>query len=225
MKILLINFLGDNNLGIYGKTCDKFCLLGSFIPSNIRKKIEEFLKVKVYLTTLARTDLVGIFCAFNSNGIAVPKIVTEKELEFLKELKKEFGINLGIIKTKFTALGNLILCNDKGALVSEILPRKDREKIEDLLGVECEYLSIVGIKTLGACGIATNKGCIIHRDAKEEEVKIVEEVLKVSVDVGTANFVSPFIGACGFANSNGAIIGELTSGPEFARISEALGLV
>ncbi|MEM5794606.1 MAG: translation initiation factor IF-6 [Candidatus Aenigmatarchaeota archaeon] len=225
MKILQTNFFGDYNLGIYGKACDKFCLLGSFIPLNLRKKIEEFLKVKVYPVTLSRTDLVGIFCSFNSNGIVVPKIVTEKEFDFLKQLEKDFSVNLGIVKTKFTALGNLILCNDKGAIISKLFSRKEKEKIEDLLGVECEYLSIGEIKTLGACGIATNKGCVIHRDAKEEEIKTVEDVLKVSVDVGTANFGSPFIGACGFANSNGAVIGELTSGPEFARISEALSLV
>ncbi|MEM5834588.1 MAG: translation initiation factor IF-6 [Candidatus Aenigmatarchaeota archaeon] len=225
MKILQTNFFGDYNLGIYGKACDKFCLLGSFIPQNLKKKIEEFLKVKVYPITLARTDLVGIFCSFNSKGIVLPKILTEKELNSLKELGKELGINFGIIKTKFTALGNLILCNDNGALVSKLFSRKEKEKIEDLLGVECEYLSIAGIKTLGTCGIATNKGCIIHRDANEEEIKTAEEVLKVSVDVGTANFGSPFLGACGFANSNGAVIGGLTSGPEFARISEALGLI
>jgi len=225
MKILQTNFFGDHNIGIYGKACDRFCVLSSLIPENSKKKIEELLKVKVYPVTVARTDLVGIFCCLNSNGIVLPKILAEKEFEIFKEIKKEFGVNIGIIKSRFTALGNLILCNDKGAIISKVFTKKEKKEIEDLLGVNSEFLSIGKIKTLGSCGIATNKGCLIHRDAKEEEIKIVEEVLKVKTDIGTANFGSPFVGSCGFANSNGAVIGESTTGPEFVRISETLSLI
>jgi translation initiation factor 6 len=225
MKIFQTNFFGDHNIGIYGKASDNVCILGSLVDEKNKKKIEELLKVKVYSLTVARTDLVGIFCCLNSNGIILPKILSEKELETFKKIEKEVGINLGIIKSKFTAMGNLILCNDKGAIVSKVFTKKEKKKIEDFLGVDSEFLSLGEIKTLGSCGIATNKGCLVHRDAKEEEIKVIEEVLKVKVDVGTANFGSPFVGSCGFANSNGAVIGESTTGPEFARISETLGLI
>ncbi|MEM7825255.1 MAG: translation initiation factor IF-6 [Candidatus Aenigmatarchaeota archaeon] len=225
MKILQINFFGDHNVGMYGKACDKFCFLSFLVQENIIKKIENLLKVKVYPVSIAKTDFIGILCCLNSNGIVLPKILAEKELEILREIKKELGINLGTIESKFTAVGNLILCNDKGALLSKTFTKKDKKKVEDLLGVNSEYLSVAKIKTLGSCGIATNKGCLIHRDAKEEEIKIIEDVLKVKVDVGTANFGSPFVGSCIIANSNGALIGSSTTGPEFLRISEALGLV
>lgn len=225
MKILQTNFFGDHNIGIYGKACDKFCVLSSLVKENLKKKIEELLKIKIFPVTIAKTDLVGIFCSLNSNGIVLPKIAAEKEVEILREIEKELGINVGIVESKFTAVGNLILCNDKGAVISKVFTRKDKRKIEDLLGVSSEYLNISGMRTLGSCGIATNQGCLVHRDSKEEEVKIIEEVLKVKVDVGTANFGSPFVGSCAIANSNGAVIGESTTGPELVRISEVLSLI
>lgn len=225
MKILQINFFGDHNIGIYGKACDKFCVLSSLVQENLKKKIEEVLKIKIFPVSIAKTDLAGIFCSLNSNGIVLPKILAEKEIEIFREIKKELGINFGIVESKFTAVGNLILCNDKGAVISKVFTRKDKRKIEDLLGVSSEYLKISGMKTLGSCGIATNQGCLVHRDSKEEEIKIIEEVLKVKVDVGTANFGSPFIGSCAIANSNGAVIGESTTGPELVRISEVLSLI
>jgi translation initiation factor 6 len=70
--------------------------------------------------------------------------------------------------------------------------------------------------------VATNKGCFIHRDAKENEIKKIEEILKVKADIGTANFGSPFVGSCFFANSNGAVVGNSTTGPEIDRIYETL---
>ncbi|MEM5836319.1 MAG: translation initiation factor IF-6 [Candidatus Aenigmatarchaeota archaeon] len=224
MKIWQTNFFGDHNLGLYGKACDRICILGKVLE-NKREKIEEVLKVKTVALTLSNTDFVGIFCALNENGIVLTKILTEMEKEKFFELKKLFDMNLLILKSKYTAVGNLILCNGKGAIVSEVLSKKERKEIEDCLGVETIFSSIAKIKTVGSCGVATNKGCLLHRDVSEEEIKIVEEVLKVKADIGTANFGSPFVGSCCIANSNGALVGESTSGPEISRIQEALDLL
>jgi translation initiation factor 6 len=85
-------------------------------------------------------------------------------------------------------------------------------------------MSIAGLNLPGACGVANNKGCILHIDATEEELKAVENVLKVKADVGTANFGSPFLGSCIIANSNGALVGKRSTGAEINRIVESLQL-
>lgn len=222
MKIIQTNFHGDHNLGLFGKSSDKFCIVGNFILDKTAKKMEEILGVKVIRTTVANTDIVGVFCCFNSNGMVLPNIMTDREIVLFKNLKEEFGMNLEILKTKFTAIGNLALANDKGAIISEIFTKKDKRRIEDCLGVEGEYSSIAKMSIVGSTGIATNKGCLIHRDATEEEIKNIESILKVPVDIGTANFGSPFVGSCFIANSSGAMIGESTTGPEVTRIMETL---
>ena len=224
LRILQTNFYGDHNLGLFGKASDRFCLLGN-VQEKTKQKIEEVLKVNVIKASTVNTDLIGVFCCFNSNGILLPKILTRTESENFKKLKKEFGMNLEILKSKFTAIGNLVLCNDKGAVVSKLFSKTDKKKIEDCLGVESDYCSIAGIHTVGSTGIASNKGCVLHRDANEREVEIIEQVLKVQTDIGTANFGSPFVGSCCFANTSGAVIGESSTGPEINRIMEILELI
>jgi len=225
MQIAQTNFHGDHNLGLFGKSSDKVCILGNFVPDKAVEKIESLLKVNVLKTNIANTDLAGIFCCMNSNGLILPGIVSEREFAKLKILKKNYGMNVTVLKTTFTALGNLVLCNDKGAVVSKIFSKREKKKIEDCLGVESEYASLAEITTVGSCGVATNKGCLVHRDASEEEIKLIEDVLKTPVDIGTANFGSPFVGSCMIANSAGAVIGESTTGPEVTRIMEALSFL
>jgi len=224
LRVWQTNFYGDHNLGLYGKSSDRICVLGRILEGK-REKIEEFLNVKTVALTISNTDLVGIFCALNENGMILPKIITDLEREKFEELKKLFGINVKVLNSNFTALGNLILCNGHGALISKLFTKKDKKMIEDCLDVESHFSTIAGIQTVGSCGIATSKGCLLHRDASEEEIKIAEEVLKVKVDIGTANFGSPFVGSCVIANSKGAIIGESTTGVEIIRLQETLELL
>src|SRR3989344_1514728 len=225
MRILQTNFHGDHNLGLYGKACGRFCIIGNFVTEKDFKKLSEILGVKAFRMTAANTDLSGMFFAFNSNGIVVPKIITEKEMSRLKVLKKELDVNILELKTKFTAIGNLILANDKGAVVSKVFSKIEVNKIKDLLGVEENHSTIAGMQMVGSTGIATNKGCLIHRDASEEETKKIEEILKVNVDIGSANFGSPFVGACIIANDKGAVIGDSTTGPEVNTLMETLNLL
>jgi translation initiation factor 6 len=222
---LQTNFYGDHNLGLFGKSSDRFCLVGNFVQEKTKQKIEEVLKVKVIRATVANTDLVGIFCCLNSNGILLPRILTRTEVENFKKLKKEFGVNLEVLKSKFTALGNLVLCNDKGAVVSRLFSKTNKKRIEDCLGVEADYCSVAGMHTVGSTGVASNKGCVVHRDASEKEVKKIGEILKVQTDIGTANFGSPFVGSCAFGNSNGIVLGQSTTGPEITRFMEVLDLM
>jgi translation initiation factor 6 len=219
MKVITLDFYGDNNLGLFGKACDKFCLISNLLEEKKLKIIKNALKVDIFSLTLADTELIGLFCAFNSNGILLPKIVNRKEIEAIKKI----GINVEILKTKFTALGNLILCNDKGALISDVFSKAEKKKIENCLDVESEYCSFAGLNIPGSCGVSTNKGCVVHRDCNDEEIEKIKSLLKVKVGVGTINFGSPFIGSGVIANSNGILVGSLTTAPEMENLIEILG--
>lgn len=224
MRVAQLNFYGDHNLGLYGKACDKFCIMGNIEEKNI-EQIRKTLGVECINATVSDTDFVGVLSAFNENGILLPRIVNSKELEIFSRIKKEFGLNIETIGSKFTAIGNLILCNSRGAVISSLFTEHDKKIIEDCLGVEACHINIAHMKTVGSVGVATNKGCLLHRDAEENEIEGVKEILKVEVGVGSANFGSPFVGSAIIANSKGAIIGESTSGPEVVRIQEALNLL
>lgn len=225
MKIIQADFHGDANIGLFAKSSDRVCLVGSFVLDNTLEKMKNILGVNVRKINIANTDLIGLFCVMNSNGILLPKITSSRELDFFRKMKKEFGFDITILPTRFTAIGNLIAANDNGAVISNIFSRIDKARIEDCLDVEAEYSSISNQNIVGSLSVTTNKGCLLHRDAEDEEIKKIEEILKVKVDIGTANFGSPFVGSCVVANSNGAVVGDQTTGPEVVRISETLDLI
>jgi len=221
--IFQTDFFGDPNVGIFGVANDKFCLIGEFVPQ--RDKIERSLEVKVLKISIANTNFVGIFCAMNSNGIILPCITLKREIEKVKKICKEFSMNLCILKTKYTALGNLIVCNDRGAIISKVFTKNQKKEIEECLDVEVVYGELARLNIIGSCSEATNRGCLLHRDASEDEIERFEDVLKVKCDVGTVNFGSPFVSSGIIANSNGAIVGNKTTGPEIARIMEVFELL
>lgn len=217
MRIIKLNFYGDHNIGLFAKASEKFCILGRFVSENNAKSIKNALGVRIIKSTIANTDLVGLLLCMNSHGIVLPAIINEDEIENLKQL----GLNTLKLKSKFTAVGNLILCNDKGAVIGKPL-EKYKEKIERCLAVDAISTTVASMDTVGSCGIATNTGCLLHRDAKEKEMQAIEKALDVVVGVGTANFGSPFIGSCAIANSSAIAVGESTTGIEMNRFIEVL---
>jgi translation initiation factor 6 len=214
-KFLRTNFNGDPNIGLYGFANDIYCFLGIELQKNVLQKIKEFLKTSFVITTVAGTELAGLFAAGNSNGIVLPKIVEDFEAKKLKRL----DLNIKIMDVRETALGNLILCNDNGCLISSSL-RKYKKEISDVLGCEVETGKIAGLEIVGSCAIANNVGCLCHREAKEEEIKKIEEILKVKVDVGSISYGSPFIKSGIIVNSNGVVFSEQTTGAEMGRVEE-----
>lgn len=216
MKFIRTNFNGDPNIGLYGFATDSYCLLGNH-PKH-RQKMEEMLKAKISATQIAGTELAGIFAAGNSNGIIVSKIAEAREL---KEIKKALGINILAIKAKETAIGNLVLCNDKGCIISGKL-RKYGSEIAEALDCETAVGSVAGLHIVGSAAVASNKGCLCHREASEEELKLIEEILKVKSDIGSIGG-SPFVKAGLIANSSGVAVSEEATGPELQRIDEVFG--
>ncbi len=220
------SFNGDPNIGLYGLVTDRYALVGPLLGSKYMEVIKETLKVEIISNTIANTGFVGIFAVGNSKGILLPYIISDTEM---KDLKKKFktsriDINIGILKDKQTALGNLITCNDKGCIVSKSL-EKHKKYIEDILGVPAKVLEFMESDMIGSYTVATNKGFLMNMYADEEDYKKVKKGLKVEGDIGTVNFGGPFVKSGILANSNGVIVGENTSGPEIARIDESLGFL
>ena len=71
----------------------------------------------------------------------------------------------------------------------------------------------------------TNKGFLLYRDSTPAEINFVEDTFKVQGDIGTVGKGITLVGACSIANSKGAIVGKNTTGPEMARLEEALGFL
>lgn len=208
--------MGDPNIGLHGFATNDYCFLGRMPQKGVLRTLNKTLGVDVLISTISGSDLVGIFSAGNNNGLLVTKIVYDYELKKIKEM---FDINVEILKSKETALGNLILCNDKGCIISKSLKRF-KGQIEDILSCEVEIGRVSKLEIVGSAALANNSGCLCHREASEKEMEKIEHALGVKADVGTVSYGSPFVKSGLIVNDNGAVFSNSSTGAEIGRIEE-----
>lgn len=213
-----MNLTGSPNLGVYISVNDEVAIVPFNLSTEVEDIIKETLEVDTIKTSIAGCNLNGALAVGNSNGFVVSPYINEKELQTLEDA----GLNVSLMPGKYTAVGNIIAANDHGAIVGPKVGEKAVKVIEDTLKVPVEISSIADSNIIGSSSLVTNKGFLVHRDASYEELDFVEEVFKVEGNIGTVCKGMPLVGACGIANSQGAIVGESTTGPEMARLEESL---
>jgi len=218
-RILVTNFNGNPNVGLYGFANDKYCLLGREVPESLHMKINEILGVKLIPLTIAGTSLLGVFLSGNNKCLLVPAIAFENELDILRQNKIKFKL----IDTKLTCLGNNIICNDTGCIINGDYPDKDIAQVRDALKLEPAKVKIAGLSTLGSLAVHTKKGMLCHHEILEHEAGIVEKSLKLRIGTGTVNMGVPFIGSGILCNNKGFIIGDASGGPEIVNADTVLG--
>jgi translation initiation factor 6 len=222
LPLLLFDVFGNASIGVYSLVNDRIAIIPPQVPENKRQKVEEWLKVKVVATTVGKSLITGALACSNSNGVILPPFAQEEEIEAIKSAS---DLNVTVMDTKKTAYGNMVLANDKGAVADPRLEKRVVNKLADTLGVEVVSNEIAGLPYVGSLATATNKGVLAHPMLKEEEQKVLEDVLKVPVDVGTVNCGIPYVATGLLGNSYGAVVGLLTTGPEMFIIGQALDVV
>lgn len=223
MAIFLLGLFGSASIGVYSLVTEKMIIVPPVVSENKAEKLEEWLKVKVTRTMVGESVLIGALASANSNGIILPHFAREEEIKALKSVCS--GINVAVMETKRTAYGNMVLSNDFGAIIDPRIKGADLKRIADTLGVEAMPSEIAGLPYVGSLAIATNKGVIAHPLLKEEEQKLLKDVLKVHVDVGTINCGIPYVSTGLIGNSHTVVAGSLTTGPELFIIGQALDVV
>jgi translation initiation factor 6 len=207
------------NVGLFTRTNDKTLLLPFGFADTKTKKLKEYLNVKEIIhVSIAGTRLIGPMTVMNNNGILLPSTVSDEEIQILKQT----GLSVERLNSKFTAIGNLISANDKGAIVSNLFGEEVDQDIEDTLGVPIQRMSIGGFVQVGSMVVATNAGAIIHPNANDAEINRISEILQIEVEPATVNGGSPFLSSGLIANFSSVIVGSLTTGPELIMISRAL---
>lgn len=220
--IYLETFFGTAEVGLFATATDSVCIVPPQLKPRQGRLIEEVLGVEVIPTTIAGSFLIAPMVAGNSSGLVISMMALDEEVEQIK--KKAGDLNILVLRSRYTAVGNLILANDKAALVSSLFKKREVKEIEDTLGVEVAQGRIAGRTYVGSLAVVTNEGGLIHVEASEEEGEALSKLFNVEILPGTVNNGVPFVRSGIIANSRGAIIGSLTTGPELMNISRALGV-
>ena len=220
MPITTSDVLGSDQVGIYLAVCGNVVFHPHELNDEALSRIDEYLGLERHPLTIGGSTLVGALVAGNSKGLAVADIATESDIDVLTS----FG-DVVVMEGGVNTAGNLLLCNENGAIASPAIPEDGVEIISEVIGVPVAISSIAGEDVVGSLGVANDNGILLHPDVLPDEVLLIEEIMGVAPMVGTVAFGSPYVGAGLAASSNGAIAGRETTGPELNRIEDALGLI
>ncbi|MFQ5831525.1 MAG: translation initiation factor IF-6 [Candidatus Thorarchaeota archaeon] len=216
------DFEGDSNVGAFGIATDRYVFVSPNMSEDSLDTLERVFNLPLVQSTVATLDAVGLVSIANSNGILVPYTASDDELAALREYS---DILVDWIDNKMTALGNIVLANDKGAICHPDFDEKARKKIADVLDVEVVPGTVARLPTVGSNTVVTNRGAVVHPMATNDEIDQISQLLKVHVEVGTVNRGSPYTSLGVLANLDSMIAGSETTGVELAHISQVLGFV
>ncbi len=222
MEINKLSIFGNPNIGVYIFTNNYIAIVPPGLTSSEKKTIIETLGVEIYESKIANTIINGVLIIGNDHGVVFPRIILDEELELLTHFLKKHGINIYVSRSKNTALGNILLCNNKACIVGSELESPEVSKISDTLNVEIVVKDVMYLTIPGSLAVITDHGGVIHPDISDDELKDLENIFKVPLERATVNSGIPFIKSGLIANNRGVIVGERTTGPEILRIRRGL---
>ncbi len=223
MAILKAQIFGNNLIGAYLSANNSFVLYPPNILDQLYVKFTNTFEEPFYPLTINDSHLLGIYIASNKYGIILPQIIKDEEINSLKAHLND-SIAIKKLKSIDNAFGNLILCNDKGAIISAFLSEY-RKNIEDILNVETFVYEFAKSSLPGSLSLTNNKGCLVSPLTSDDEIETITSVLKVKeTDVSSINRGIQYLGAGAIVNDKSAIFGAESTGPELSRIVAVLDL-
>lgn len=221
MEISKLKILGSVNIGLYAKASNNFLIYYSDITSRKIKKLIEGLNVSPIPVKPLNTRVISPFLSLNSRGIVISRHLDLDLKENIKEAIKDKDIKLVELDTKYTAIGNLIVMNDRAALVSPILPNKIRKVIADELDIEVSTITIGRFSYIGSLMVVNNLGGLVAPVVKNDELSFIQSLFKIDILTGTINNGIYFISSGIILNDKAIYVGENTVGRELLVISQA----
>jgi translation initiation factor 6 len=206
------------NIGIYTNVNDDYVFIPNGFTKSKAENLADYLGATYVFTSIANTRLVGTLMVINNHGILIPRTSAQYELE---HLEKSTGLDVTVIDTKYTALGNMIAVNSKGAVVSPMISKEHIKQIEDALDVEVIQKKVAGYHQVGAMVVVTDNGGIIHPETDEKDIKAISDVMGVHIEAATINGGIPFVSSGILANNYSAVVGRPTNGPEIMMLTRA----
>lgn len=223
MEINKIRFLGSVNIGLYAKASNYILLYYAGIIKRRLNEIVSGLEVTPIPVRPLNTRVISPFIVLNNRGVLISKYMDPDFKENIKMSIKDKGVNYVELDVKYTAIGNLIVVNDKAALVSPIIPYKIRKTISDELDVEVSAMTIGRASYVGSLMIVNNKGGLVAPFIKDDEYDYIKSLFNINLSAGTINNGIPFISSGIILNDKAIYVGDDTVGRELLVISQAFG--
>ncbi|XP_067652364.1 eukaryotic translation initiation factor 6 [Haliotis asinina] len=218
-------FEGNNEIGVFSKLTNAYCLVGIGGSENFYSVFEGELSesVPVIHASLAGCRIIGRMCVGNRHGLLVPNTTTDQELQHIRNALPD-SVKLQRVEERLSALGNVAACNDYVALVHPDLDRETEDIITDTLQVEVFRQTLAGNVLVGSYCSFSNQGGLVHPKTSVEDQDELSSLLQVPLVAGTVNRGSDVIGAGLVVNDWIAFCGLDTTATELSVIESVFKL-
>ena len=221
MGLHLLDVYRSPNIGIFMKANDRFLLVPKGLAQTKSEKFSRLLGVDTVPASIGESRLLGPLVSMNGKGMLVSRLAEENEIS---ELRDATGMNVARLESRFTAVGNLVVANDRRALASPILDGRALQQVRDVMGTEVERVPIGEYYQVGSLVVATNSGAAVYPGLDEAEVARLGRLLGVDAYPTSVNRGVPYVASGIVANSKNAVVGSQTTGPELVFITRALSV-
>lgn len=222
---LRVQFENSNEIGVFSKLTNSYCLVGIGGSENFYSAFEAELAetIPVVHASVAGCRILGRLCCGNRRGLLVPSSTTDTELQHLRNsLPDEVAIRRA--DERLSALGNVIACNDYVALVHPDLDRDTEELLADVLNVEVFRQTIAGNVLVGSYAVLSSNGGLVHPSTSTRDQDELSSLLQVPITAGTVNRGSDVLGAGMVVNDWCSFCGTDTTSTEISVIESIFKL-
>lgn len=206
-------YQSSSEVGVFSLLTNTYCLVGLGGSENFYSAFEQELAnhIPVVHCTVSSTKIIGSMMVGNKNGLLVPSVITDTELQHLRNSLPE-KVKIRKLDDRISALGNCISCNDYVALIHPEFDKESEELIADILGVEVFKSTVAGNALVGTYSVFNNKGGIVHPSTTMEEYEELANLMQVQIGAATVNRGSELLGSGCVVNDWAAFCGyESTS--------------
>lgn len=218
-------FEGNNEIGVFSKLTNTYCLVGIGGSENFYSVFEGELgdTIPVVHASIAGCRVIGRMCVGNRNGLLVPNTTTDQELQHIRNALPD-SVKIYRAEEKLSALGNVIACNDYVALVHPDLDRETEDLLVDTLNVEVFRHTVANNVLVGSYAVFSNRGGMVPPKTSVEDLDELSSLLQVPLVAGTVNRGSEVLAAGMVVNDWMAVCGHDTTSTEVSVLESVFKL-
>ena len=210
---LKLQYLNSNELGVFGKLTNSYCLLADKNCKNYFTIESELSSIPVIETTISDTNIIGRMTAGNKHGLLVPSSITDREMKTLTKYLPE-DVVVKKVDDKLSALGNVICTNDYVAIIHPDLDKETEEIIKDTLNVEVFRSTVANNVLVGSYCVVSNLGGIVHPMVTFSELEELTSLFQIPIAAGTINRGSDLVSSACLVNDSVGFVGSETTTAE-----------